>query len=339
MNEDKIIYDEALITAYIAGELNPSTAKQVESWIAKNEENNKFYSTILSTWELTAKIKPTPVVVNKEVAWEQVKTKLNTNDQKVIEIPRSSNRKLYWSIAAMVVALVGIFSIIQIFNSSPINQTTFAKNEVLSVGLEDGSAVTLNKNSVLSNPATFSENERRVALTGEAFFEIARDEEKPFIIDLPSETFVKVLGTSFNIKANQGDSVTTVFVKTGKVEFGTSSNSIILLPGEQGEYHHQTKDLVKINGSSVGAAATLWLDGEVDLDHVPLFELVELLNDVYPEAEIKLGCSDARNTLINSTLEKDKSLDDFLRIVVSVHGLSYQKEVDETKTKYIIQCE
>src|SRR5690606_36556914 len=122
-------------------------------------------------------------------------------------------------------------------------------NNVLSDHLSDGTLITLNENSSIVYQEEFTSNERHVALTGEAFFEVARDEEKPFIVDLPSETYVKVLGTSFNIKAFDGDSLVTVFVKTGRVEFGSEANNIILTPGEKGVYNKQSGQIERITKS------------------------------------------------------------------------------------------
>ena len=84
------------------------------------------------------------------------------------------------------------------------------------VNLPDGSSVVLKKGSKLSFPNHFGNDKREIYLTGEAFFEIARDVEKPFYV-YANEIVTKVLGTSFNVRAYEKDKEISVTVKTGRV--------------------------------------------------------------------------------------------------------------------------
>jgi ferric-dicitrate binding protein FerR (iron transport regulator) len=102
----------------------------------------------------------------------------------------------------------------------------------LQVTLPDGSNIFLNRNTRLSYRENFGRHGRNVILSGEAFFEIARDENNPFIVDAGNAS-VKVLGTSFNIISNNQDSAVEVFVKTGQVMVSgnENNNNLILDPG------------------------------------------------------------------------------------------------------------
>jgi ferric-dicitrate binding protein FerR (iron transport regulator) len=102
----------------------------------------------------------------------------------------------------------------------------------LQVTLPDGSNIFLNRNTRLSYRENFGRHGRSVTLSGEAFFEIARDENNPFIVDAGNAS-VKVLGTSFNIISNNQDSAVEVFVKTGQVMVSgnENNNNLILDPG------------------------------------------------------------------------------------------------------------
>lgn len=82
--------------------------------------------------------------------------------------------------------------------------------------LADGSRVWINSQSVLEFPARFTENERRVRLKGEAYFDIIKDEHKPFIVEVGDKE-VRVLGTQFNISDYEGSFVATLV--SGKVRF------------------------------------------------------------------------------------------------------------------------
>jgi transmembrane sensor len=102
----------------------------------------------------------------------------------------------------------------------------------LQVTLPDGSNIFLNRNTRLSYRENFGRHGRNVTLSGEAFFDISRDENNPFIVDA-GKASVKVLGTSFNIITSNEDSAVEVFVKTGQVMVSGNENNknLILDPG------------------------------------------------------------------------------------------------------------
>jgi ferric-dicitrate binding protein FerR (iron transport regulator) len=91
------------------------------------------------------------------------------------------------------------------------------------ITLPDGSQVTLQKNSNLTYPPSFNLTQREVTLHGEAFFQVARDPSKPFMV-YANGLVAKVLGTSFNVSAYSEDKKVTVTVKTGKVSVFAQSD-------------------------------------------------------------------------------------------------------------------
>ena len=91
--------------------------------------------------------------------------------------------------------------------------------------LADGSKIILEPFSSLKYPTCFLKNQREVVLKGEAFFDIKRDTTKPFVV-YANETITKVLGTSFTIKAFEGEKEVEVAVKTGKVAVYAKVNSL-----------------------------------------------------------------------------------------------------------------
>src|SRR5690606_15794255 len=119
----------------------------------------------------------------------------------------------------------------------------------LTFRLEDGSQVTLNANSSLKFPETFSDTLREVILYGEAFFEVASDVERPFVV-MAGNVSTVALGTSFNIRNDTSEHKTTVSLATGKVlvqnrKQGEDEFNIYLAPGEELDYHAQTKTYTK----------------------------------------------------------------------------------------------
>jgi len=120
--------------------------------------------------------------------------------------------------------------------------------------MADGTKVWLNSASQLQFPAVFTGNERRVKLSGEAYFEVAKNAKMPFIVEVASSE-VKVLGTHFNIRAYADDDITPVeaTLLEGSIKFTHAEKSLILTPGEQ---------------VSVGANGVVALSKDVDTDDI-----------------------------------------------------------------------
>ena len=180
---------------------------------------------------------------DKEVvdnAWERLLNRLE-NENLINNAPdRSFRLPVLVRIAAMIVIVVGLGITGKMVISDRLNPAmkvvaTSQTEKNIRVNLSDGSTVMLNRNSEISYPARFSGKERKVTLKGEAFFEITPDSKRPFLIDA-GEACVKVLGTSFNVMTDNGNSEVEVLVATGKVLVTSSDGSreITLEPGNVG---------------------------------------------------------------------------------------------------------
>jgi len=110
---------------------------------------------------------------------------------------------------------------------------TNTSQKPLPLTLEDGSKVTLDPNSELKVPDHFSEHERVVYLSGEAFFEVSENPDRPFLVNA-GEITTKVLGTSFRVKARPENPTVEVAVRTGKVSVYERVGNNTALPGRKG---------------------------------------------------------------------------------------------------------
>ena len=144
--------------------------------------------------------------------------------------------------------------------------------------LPDGTSVTLNAGSYLRYPREFITDVRRIEMNGEAFFEVTRDEEKPFLIHT-KDADVKVLGTSFNVKAFDMDEQLTVSVQTGKVQVDLPEAMMRLVPDEQfvmdktkGEFQKRNED---------ARLSTVWIKGGLYFNRTPIRTVVNELVRMY----------------------------------------------------------
>jgi len=156
-----------------------------------------------------------------------------------------------YKVAAILALAFGFALILHYFyglpsQSMPVAQVntiykTTAHGEKLNFKLSDGSMVWLNAGSELRYPEKFDSIERIVHLKGEAYFEVKADSQWPFRVVSDNLT-TTALGTSFNIKKERGD-VLSISLVTGmvKVENGLTDENVMLLPGQQLNYSHQSK--------------------------------------------------------------------------------------------------
>ncbi len=181
-------------------------------------------------------------------------------------------------------------------------ETAALKGEIKLIQLVDGTNIWLNADSRISYPDKFKENTREVTLTGEAYFKVSHDNNKPFIIHSGKINTV-VLGTSFNIKAYKEDNTIKVTVVIGKVGVLAKGNAakhpaVLLSPNMQAVFTKTTGTLV--NQTLADASLiTGWQQGKLQYRNTPLPEVLADLQRKY-NVVIK-----ADKNLMNCTLYAD----------------------------------
>lgn len=149
-----------------------------------------------------------------------------------------------------------------------------------SITMTDGTEVSLNAGSRIEYPAVFDGKERRVKTTGEAYFKVAHDADRPFIVETEGQE-VKVLGTEFNINAYSADKVVTTLIR-GSIALkpmGSKGGELTLRPGDQAEYdkHNGTATLRPANTEVVSS----WTRGKFVFEDQTLGEIMESLSRWY----------------------------------------------------------
>lgn len=201
------------------------------------------------------------------------------------------------------------------------------KGQKLTVTLKDGTTIKLNSNSKLRFPQQFDKAHRTVYLEGEAFFEVARNESKPFYV-VTDKLKVAVLGTSFNVSSYKQESLYKVAVATGKVSVspvdGKASGTTFLLPDEMavldktnGQLSKQTYDKDEILG---------WKSGTLFFNNLPIKDIARRLENWYG-VNVHL-----QNTIDSTQLYYGKfyneSLPNILDALMFTKGASYRIEGD-----------
>jgi transmembrane sensor len=147
------------------------------------------------------------------------------------------------------------------------NTITTPRGGQYQVTLPDETKVWLNAESSLRFPTSFTDKERSVQLTGEAYFEVAQNKNKPFLVKA-GQTETRVLGTHFNIMAYGDENAVRTTLLEGSVQMGQGTQSSLLRPGEQGEFDTRGGE---IRTRTVNTrAAIAWKDGYYYFDRTPV---------------------------------------------------------------------
>ena len=219
------------------------------------------------------------------------------------------------SAAAAVIALFLLYNI-PVFTTKSI-QPEIALNTIkvpagqrVEVTLSDGTHIWLNARSEFSYPASFNGNTREVRLKGEAFFDVAKDRNKKFIVNT-GRCEVEVLGTQFNVEAyDDRESVKTTLVE-GSVDVQAGGEKVRLIPHEQLQYHKNTAEMEvrEVNVREIIA----WKNGWFVFDNTTLGEIVKTLQRWY-NIEVEFIRPELEHLRFTGDLSRYDSFDAVIRM-------------------------
>lgn len=185
--------------------------------------------------------------------------------------------------------------------------------------LDDGTKVWLNAASQIKYPTRFTSNERKVSITGEAYFEVVPDRDKPFVVETEHQT-VRVLGTKFNIEAYPGTDVQSTTLVEGRVQIETENmgNTRILRPGQQAKTISGTTSILEIDPSDYIA----WTEGLIMLNSLDLNQVLRQLERWYDVEFGSIPASLGKKKVFGS-LKRNLPLGDVLPALESNYDVKF----------------
>lgn len=199
-------------------------------------------------------------------------------------------------------------------------------SRVISVKLNDGTAVSLNSGSKLTYPVSFNNAERIVEISGEAYFSVAHNPQKPFIVK-KGKASIKVLGTVFNVKAFEEDKNVEVVLFKGRVEVsnGKKDHIKVLKPGQAAKIGDQ---LTIFEPDQIDETSS-WKGEEFVFNDAPIEEIAKTLCRWY---NIELEIKQASNTeKFSGIINKQNSLNQTVKMLQAA-GV----KIELSKNKLII---
>ncbi len=252
----------------LSGEANMEEENSFNDWLS-NDRNRLEWKEINSHME---KVDYSLIAdnINSDKAWKKVNNKTS----------KPNTKKIIISILTAASIVLTFFVISTLTKNQGFTKIITARN-INSIELSDGSIVELNRFSSMKYPKTFEKSQRNVTLEGEAFFNITKDKEKPFVIRT-NKLAVEVVGTSFNVKAYPNKQIQEVTVKKGIIKVSSISkpqSRIILHPGEKAIYSSIDSGIQKQSVKNENYIS--WKTKEFNFKNEKLSQVLNLLEEVY----------------------------------------------------------
>lgn len=325
MLEDRSI--EMQITSFLAGECSPSENQYIADLIESDTVYKTCYHELKQIWDNPV-LQPVNEEYNIENAWAGVNSHINSTPLRLVHSePKSSKvfRVLKYAVSVAAIAILS-FIVFQLITPATAELKSLASGNSIAapLTLADGSNITLNAHSEVKFPEKFGSNNREVYFWGEAFFEIASDPARPFVIEA-GDVRIKVLGTSFNVKNDRKSGITEVVVNSGTVLFYHVDenekilNQVILHKGDKGVYTSADKRLSKMQNDDLNNLS--WKTGILVFNETSLDKVFEVVGKKYG---ITIQMKDAELARLKLTGTYDnESLDSVLEVISLVHKLQF----------------
>jgi len=195
-------------------------------------------------------------------------------------------------------------------NSNQFNIIRTPKGGQYQVALSDGTQVWLNAESSIKIPLSFTDKKRVVEITGEAYFEVAENKNRPFYVQTNDVT-IQVLGTHFNIMAYPEEGKVAATLTAGAIKLAYKNQEALLQPGEQGIVR---PEMANLEVRKVETAPVLaWKNGLFQFDNTDLHTLMRQLSRWY---DIEIAYEDGvKNEIFRGKIARDAALSKVLKIL------------------------
>ncbi len=265
---------DELLFRYFSNEASAEEVAQIEQWLEEDPARQSEFDSA-------------HYLFNAMILHSDELSKMTTPGALEKTSRKSKVRRLVYRYAAAAAAVViaglsGVFVEREINYNKMTAQTNVLEvpaGQRMSVTLSDGTQVQLNGNSRIEYPVIFSRKQRNVKLSGEAFFEVKHDERHPFIV----ETFaskVEVLGTRFNVYADEASEYFSTTLVDGKVKVTTNDETaeqVVLAPDEMVKFVNNHLVVTKVDAENLIS----WTEGYVNLADTDFASLMHRFENVY----------------------------------------------------------
>ncbi len=316
---------EILIGKIISGNASEEDISQLEKWRQDSKANQQIFDQSIKIWKrIGAWI---PDYMTEE---DKMKIQDKINAEMMTKLRKIRQRSLLYKVAA-ILAVPITFSLSYYFvhsglranSASAYCQVIAPKGQIAECILPDGSEAWINSGSAISyNARDFYLGKREIQLNGEAFFQVTKNNNKPFKVITPLAD-IHVTGTSFNVKAIPGSNEFESVLTEGRIHLQLKKYSrqmISLAPGERAKFDPVKKKLLleKVDPD----AFTCWRNGEIIFRNATLADLIKELERIY-EVEFSVADENLREYSFRGMFRYNNNLIDALEKIKKTAEIEY----------------
>ncbi|WP_455640383.1 FecR family protein [Parabacteroides sp.] len=317
--------DILLLDRFMRGETSAEEERMLLAWFRSDVARDELFDLYRRRWQESKSGELDEEVLERML--QQTKARMRMS-----EPPHHRKRINLWTkYVAAVIFIIGIGIASYVFTRQSTVEDVKEeyvveadKGQRASITLPDGTKVWLNSHTQLSYLADYGRQERIVTLKGEAYFEVAKDKERRFVVKTDMMD-VEALGTSFNVKAYKADDKITTTLFTGSVRVSAYDKSVVLSPNQQVQLSRTDRKL-KVNVPDNSRYANMWRDNELAFNKETFEDIAIVLNRLY-NVQIVFDSEKIKHYRFSGVI-KNNSLDNVIEIISLTAPITYRSRGD-----------
>lgn len=321
-----------LFQRFIDKTASPTEVEEFLSMMKRDDYNEEVQALLDEFWNEPSSVTP----LGEERAEKIFKKIMDYSNEGLSKRAFSISPQFYRAIAAILVIGLSVFFYTNYKKDTNSSGSTSVVTAIKKyekpmrrfINLPDGSSVILNENSQIELAENFkSDQNREVYLMGEAYFDIAHDAKRPFIVHT-GKLKTTVLGTAFNVKSSAGAKTVTVTVTRGKVKVGDEKQTFnIITPNEQVVFKEEKNNVVKV---PVKAESYIkWTSEDIYFDDVNMKDVAKQLQERFG-ISILFSNEQIKSCKFSATFMKSQSLPQILNVIGEFNQIKYQFKDNKT---------
>ena len=333
---------DKIIIRYLRRELTNEEERLLYQWLEEDPKNKDLFDSLSRIWGTTLGY---PEIVNMEDERQKVWKRLNEERENLITSDKAKGHWLGRTIKYAAVIIVffsfGHHLLTKYLQSKKTESTVLTHNvnhvnppgQKSRILLRDGSIVWLNAESKLTYSTDFNKNTREIQLEGEAFFEVAKNPDKPFRVST-NGLIITAVGTSFNVQAYNDSKTEKVALNSGKVKIETiykddKNDHTFLNPGQMVLYNTDKMEMKKMTFR--GDDPFCWKDGRIVFYHATFEEVRKTLSRWY-NVDIKVTGQLKREWDYSTSFEHE-TLENILKSLKFSENIDYSLNGSKVEIK------
>ena len=315
-----------LLHRLIAGTTTEEENRQLMEWFRQCASKEEFFMLFETAWKESPDEMPRDV---QERMYRRLSRELDEKKTKTILLRSRFSWKVWQQIAvACIIIVLGLVNYRMIDKQKQLSTQNFTvlaeKGQRAFITLPDSTKVWLNSDTKISYPADYGLKERNVTLVGEAYFEVAKNPDKRFIVEAKGMQ-VEALGTSFNVNAYQNDNKIIASLFSGSVRVSYDRHVAILKPHESVKVDLLNRSFSRYKDESMQNIA-LWRKNEITFDGEPLEEITHIMSRLY-NTTICIEDESLKKVCYIGTI-RNNNLENFIDIINLTTPVVYENKGD-----------